>query len=294
MADAMDDDMQTLINEQAEVTDYVHAHLEPLLRTYVRNYYARQTDQKCWRLCDMWFTAFLMNWRAKYLWIELEGGHELYMKALRQWHASLLRNEALDDFHEQWKLQHDVPPRVEDAEDILASLVAGRRAALESGRLKHTQFDMLVVETDSALLDTKRYKTYTLYCLWLTYVVQCDCKELYEQLMNFHDIVTCHWFDSGNTDPAGVFVDRANAWFLRKTDCGQLLKYARLKPAATADAAETAHEDAHEEEDARNHACRVQASITPNNVYLVGAALATGTRRLIVQKRGELSTDGLQ
>jgi hypothetical protein len=142
MADAMDDDMQTLINEQAEVTDYVHAHLEPLLRTYVRNcknpvadalsesFYARKTDQKCWRLCDMWVTAFLINCRAKYLWLDLEGGHELYMKALRQWHASLLRNEALDDFHEQFKLQHDVPPRVEDAEDILATLVAGQEGSV--------------------------------------------------------------------------------------------------------------------------------------------------------------------
>jgi hypothetical protein len=95
--------------------------------------------------------------------------------------------------------------------------------------------------------------------------VQCGCKELYQHLLDFHNNVTCHWFDSGNTDRAGVFVDRANAWFLRKTDCGQLLKYARLKPA------ETAHEDPHKEEDARNHAWQVQASITPNNVYLVGA-----------------------
>jgi FMN phosphatase YigB (HAD superfamily) len=167
----MADDMQTLINQQAEITEYKNAHLEPLVRTYVRNYYAREANKKCWRLCDMWFTAFLMNQRARYLWEYQDGGHELHMKALRQWHASLLRDEALDDFHEQYKLQHDVPPRVEDAEDILATLVAGRRAALQSGRLPHTQFDMLVVETDSHLLDTKRHKTYTLYCLWLTYIV---------------------------------------------------------------------------------------------------------------------------
>ena len=182
MDDGMDDDRQKLINEQAEITGYLDANLRPLVRTYVRNYYSLETNKKCWRLCDMWFTAFLINWRAKYLWLDLEGGHELYMKALRQWHYSLLRNEALDDFHEQFKLQHDVPPRVCDAEGILATLVAGRRAALQSGRLKHTQFDMLVVETDSHLLSEKRYKTYTLYCLWLTYIVQCDCKELYQHL----------------------------------------------------------------------------------------------------------------
>ncbi len=256
----MSEDMQTLINQEAEFKAYKYKHLEPLVRTYVRNYYARETNQKCWRLCDMWFTAFLVNQQARYLWEYTDGGHELHMTALRQWHASLLRNEALDDFHEQFKLQHDVPPRVEDAEDILATLVAGRRAALQSGRLPHTQFDILVVETDLHI-----HKPGKLYCLWLTYIVQCGCNELYQQLMNFHDIVTCHWFDAVNTDPAGVFVDRTNAWFLRKTDCGQLLRYAGLKCESLEMPAD---EDPHKEDNARNHACRMQACITLNP-YLV-------------------------
>lgn len=257
--DAMHDDRQTLINEQAEFTGYVEAHLKPLLRTYVSNYNSLETNKKCWRLCDMWFTAFLMNSKARYLWEYVDGGHELHMNALRQWHYSLLRNEALDDFHEQYKLQHDVPPRVHDAEGILATLVAGRRAALQSGRLPHTQFDMLVVETDLHI-----HKPCKLYCLWLTYIVQCDCKELYQQLMNFHDIVTCHWFDSVNTDPAGVFVDRANAWFLRKTDVGQLLKYAGLEDTCDLMCAE--------EDKARQHACRTQTYITSiKNQYFVGS-----------------------
>jgi hypothetical protein len=265
----MADDMQTLINEQAEFKQYKTAHLEPLVRMYVRNYYAREANKKCWRLCDMWFTAFLMSQRARYLWEYQDGGHELHMSALRQWHSSLLRNEALDDFHEQYKLQLDVPPRVHDAEAILATLVAGRRAALQSGRLPHTQFDMLVVETDSHLLAEKRHKPCTLYCLWLTYIVQCDCKELYEQLMNFHDVVTCGWFDSVNTDPAGVFVDRANAWFLRKTDCGQLMRYAGLQCEQCEMPFEMpADEDPHKEDRARHHACRTQAALTLNP-YLV-------------------------
>jgi hypothetical protein len=262
----MADDMQPLINEQAEFRGYVDAHLKPLLRTFVSNYYSLETNRKCWRLCDMWFTAFLINSKARYLWGYRDGGHELHMKALRQWHYSLLRNEAIEGFHEQFKLQHDVPARVDDAEVILATLVAGRRAALQSGRLQHTQFDTLVVETDSHLLSEKRCKTYTLYCLWLTFIVQCDCKELYQHLMNFHDIVTCHWFDSVNTDPAGVFVDRANAWFLRKTDCGQLLQYAGLQRELAGNMCADEHEE--QEGKARRHACGTQASITLNP-YLV-------------------------
>ena len=144
---------------------------------------------------------------------------------------------------------------------------------MESGRLKHTQFDNLVVETDSHLIETKRYKTYTLYCLWLTYIVQCGCKELYQHLLDFHNNVTCHWFDSGNTDRAGVFVDRANAWFLRKTDCGQLLRYAGLKCESLEMPAD---EDPHKEDNARNHACRLQASITLESVPRLQTSIFLG------------------
>ncbi len=73
------DDMQTLTNQQAEFNEYKYKHLEPLVRKYVRNYYARETNKKCWRLCDMWFTAFLVNQEARYLWEYTDGGHENFL-----------------------------------------------------------------------------------------------------------------------------------------------------------------------------------------------------------------------
>lgn len=258
----MDTDIQKIVKENAEIKEYMNAHLRPNLRRYVRNYYSKLNNNKCWLPCDMWFTGFLLNHTAKHLWGCLEDGHELYMSALRRWNKSLDRMEGIDDFHEQFKRQHDVPPRVYDAEMILETLVKGRRAKLHEGKAYHWPFDSLVVDKDLHI-----NKEHKLYCLWLTYIVQSDCKDLREHSKNFENNVTCHWFDSRNTDTAKVLVDRANDWFLRNTDCGQLLQYAEVNSFAQAEQAE--------KHQAQVHASGTQTSITPittaiRNQYLVG------------------------
>ena len=256
------DEFGELGKENAEIEEYLNAHLRPKLEEYVRNCRAHLNNHKCWTPCDMWFTAFLINEHAKFLWSPLENGHALYMVALRRWNECLKRMEAQNDFHKRFKQQHGIPPRVYDADYILEDLVEARRARLQEGSMGHLWFDTLVVET--SVLIKKEHK---LYCLWLTYIVQCGCKELYQHLLDFHGNVTCHWFDSVNTDRAGVLVDRANDWVLGNTDFEQLLKYANVESFAQAEQAE--------KHQAQVHASGTQTCITPittaiRNQYLVG------------------------
>jgi hypothetical protein len=251
------DGIEKMVVQNTEIQAYLNMTLRPIVGTYVRNYCGCLTNAKCWRLCDMWFTAFLINGVSRVMWSQIDNGHALYMEALRAWYEALNRDEA--DYHEQYKLDHDVPPRVHDAEKILATLVAGRRAMLQDTQFPYTVFDSLVVE-----MDEHCHKQCKLYCLLLTHIVQNDCPDLYKHLMNFHDIVTCHWFDSSNTDAASVFVDRANAWFLKNTDYHQLLNYAGMESMEFPSSVEV---DASK---ARIHACRTQTSITSiKNQYFV-------------------------
>ncbi len=58
-------DMQKLVDENNKIEAYLNANLRPIVRTYVRNYCKQVTNAKCWRLCDMWFTAFLVGSTGK-------------------------------------------------------------------------------------------------------------------------------------------------------------------------------------------------------------------------------------
>jgi hypothetical protein len=255
--------IEQMVFQNTEKQVYLDTFLRPIVTTYVRNYRKQVTNAKCWRLCDMWFTAFLINEKAEFLWWHIDNGHAQYMEALRAWYEALNRDEA--DYHEQYQLEHDVPPRVHDAEKILATLVAGRSAMLQethhglgqNEKLPHTRFDTLVVEAGKHC-----DKPCKLYCLLLTHIVQNDCQALYPHLMDFKNKVTCSWFDSINTDTASVFVNRANAWFLRNTDYHQLLEYAGMEPMRDL--------SDNDPDKARENACRPQTSITSiKNQYFV-------------------------
>jgi hypothetical protein len=155
--------MQQMMDEDKEIIDYSNAKLLPIVKEYVHNYYTLEDNKKWWRVCDMWFTAFLTGRTARFLWRDLNDSNTLHMEALRAWYEALCRE---DNKHESL-----LPPRVHDAERILQTLVEGRRAKLQEGT--YTLFDSLVVVTDE--LCKKECK---LYCLWLTFVVQCDCPAL--------------------------------------------------------------------------------------------------------------------
>jgi hypothetical protein len=257
MSGEVPEEVQKMVVQNTEIQSYLDVTLRPIVTTYVRNYCKCVTNEKCWRLCEMWFTVFLINNKNQFLWSQIDNGHALYMEALRAWYEALNRDEAVDDYHEQYKHEDDVPPRVHDAEKILATLVAGRSAKLQETQLPYTLFDMLVV-----VMDAHCHKQYKLYCLLLTHIVQNDCKALYQHLTDFQNMVTKHWFDSSNTNTAGVFVNRANNWFLQNTNCGQLLKYAGMESDLL-----NADEDAN---NARMHACKTQTSITSiKNQYFV-------------------------
>ena len=58
-------------------------------------------------------------------------------------------------------------------------------------------------------MDKECNKEYKFFCLWMIYLVQEDCKDLYKHLKEFSNTVICDWFHPSNTDDAGEFVARA-------------------------------------------------------------------------------------
>jgi hypothetical protein len=202
------------LKQDQEVEDYVHANLRSVINTYVWNHVKGQKNDKLWSCCDMMFTEFLISSNAQFLYKFLVGGHDLYMHHLQAWFRALSRDEALIP-----RDSLDVQRRVRDAERILEELTEFRQDAKNL-----TPFDTLVCQMDNYC--NKKYK---LFCLCLTFIVQRDCEDLYKDLMEWHNTVTCGWFDSVNTDDARAFVARAEIFFQRNVDGSLLKKYAGLR-----------------------------------------------------------------
>jgi len=204
-------DFVQMLRHQAEVRAYVNANLRPIVGVFNYNFCHCIQNEMRWRQYDMLFTAFLIG-NARVLYTHVDGGDALYMEHLRAWYEAL--NHVVEDLH--------IPPRVRDAERILAELVAGRKAALAAGTVRPTPFDALLVERDDHC-----HKPYTLFCLCLTYIVQSDCRKLRKQMMEWYNTVTCGWFD--NTEDAGAFVARAEYFLLQKLSGCILMEYAQKR-----------------------------------------------------------------
>ena len=209
-----------------EVKDFVNANLRPVINMFIYNHMKRKStpNQRLWSHCDMLFTAFLISGSMRYLHGDVHAGHDLYMHHLQAWLMALSRDEAQDGFQTRYKEEFKIPPRVADAEKILQELVSARIAFFkDNANLKWTGFDTLLLG-----MGEHCNKPYKFFCLCLTYIVQQDCGDLYQHLMEFDNTVTCGWFDSSNTDDAAAFVARAETFLLRNFSCMLLRRYAGM------------------------------------------------------------------
>jgi hypothetical protein len=134
------------------------------------------------------------------------------------------RDEAQDGFQTRYKEEFKIPPRVRDAEKILQELVSARIAFFkDNANLLWTRFDTLLLG-----MDERWNKKYKFFCLCLTDIVQDACPDLYKHLMEFHNTVTCGWFESANTDDAAAFVARTETFLRRKFASILLMRYAEM------------------------------------------------------------------
>jgi hypothetical protein len=217
---SLSESFQEIMRENEEKRDYKNANLWPVLKSFACSTDA--THLKAWSWCDMLFTCFLMRESTQRLYQQVDGGHALYMHHLQTWSRALSRDEARDEFQDSYRQEFHVLPRVSDAENILQQLVDARAAFFDKDR-RHawSNFDTLLQGTSEVC-----HKPYKLFCLCLTYVVQEDSPALYRRLIEFHNTVTCGWFEAANTDDAGAFVARAEIFFKRNLEPFFLLSYA--------------------------------------------------------------------